>query len=150
MAHHCEDAIRARARERQEATQFGGGGNFTTTGEKARDELGKMAGVSGSTYSHAVTVLESAPEAVKDAVSLPCEPGSSFPEIWITADFVLQKSVEQKPIIAADIPQKSAGSETRDELAKVAGVSLPCGAFLSVRYRSSPGAVARPVGLWTW
>ena len=56
-----EETVKAKARERQEATQFGGGGKISTTGEKARDELGAMAGVSGKTYEHAAAVIESAP-----------------------------------------------------------------------------------------
>ena len=35
---------------------------------KARDELGAMAGVSGSTYEHATAILDNAPEPVKEAV----------------------------------------------------------------------------------
>lgn len=73
MAHHCEDAIRARARSRQSTSTGGASPQLVEKfpqaddGKKARDELGAMAGVSGKTYEHAVTVLESAPEAVKDA-----------------------------------------------------------------------------------
>ena len=67
MVHKCEDAVKAKAKERQEATQFGGGGKISTTDGKARDELGKMAGTSGKTYEHAVTVLEKAPEPVVQA-----------------------------------------------------------------------------------
>jgi len=63
----CEDSVRAKAKERQESTQFGGGGNISTTASKARDELGSMAGVSGKTYEHAVTVLETAPAPIVEA-----------------------------------------------------------------------------------
>lgn len=63
----CEESIKAKAEERQKATQFGGGGNISTTKEKARDELGKMANVSGKTYEHGVTVLKEAPQAVIEA-----------------------------------------------------------------------------------
>ena len=45
----CEGAIKAQARERQKATQFGGGGKISTAIGKSRDELGNMAGVSGRT-----------------------------------------------------------------------------------------------------
>ena len=34
---------------------------------KSRDTLGAMAGVSGSTYEHAIAVLDNAPESVIDA-----------------------------------------------------------------------------------
>lgn len=70
MAHHCEDAIRARARERMTAGKAADPTVISPEGMsqgETREELGKMAGVSGFTYSHAVTVLESAPEVVKDA-----------------------------------------------------------------------------------
>lgn len=67
MVHKCEDVVKAKAKERQEATQFGGGGKISTTDGKSRDELGKMAGTSGKTYEHAVTVLEKAPEPVVQA-----------------------------------------------------------------------------------
>jgi hypothetical protein len=67
IVHKCEDVVKAKAKERQEATQFGGGGNFSTTDGKSRDELGKMAGISGKTYEHAVEVIEKAPEPVVQA-----------------------------------------------------------------------------------
>ena len=67
IVHKCEDAVKAKAKERQEATQFGGGGKISTTDGKARDELGKMAGTSGKTYEHAIVVLEKAPEPVVQA-----------------------------------------------------------------------------------
>ena len=67
ITHKCEDAVRAKAAERQEQTRFGGGGKISTTSEKARDELGAMAGVSGKTYEHAVTVMQEAPEPVVNA-----------------------------------------------------------------------------------
>ena len=67
ITHKCEDAVAAKAAERQESTRFGGGGNISTTTGKARDELGAMAGVSGKTYKHAVTVMEEAPEPVVEA-----------------------------------------------------------------------------------
>ena len=67
ITHKCEDAVKAKAKERQEATQFGGGGNFSTTDGKSRDELGAMAGVSGKTYEHGVKVLEEAPKPVVEA-----------------------------------------------------------------------------------
>ena len=67
MVRKCEETIKAQARERQIATQFGGGGNISTPIGKSRDELGKMAGVSGKTYEHATEVIEKAPEEVKQA-----------------------------------------------------------------------------------
>ena len=67
MVHKCEDAVKAKAKERQEATQFGGGGKISTTDGKSSDELGKMAGTSGKTYEHAIAVLEKAPEPVVQA-----------------------------------------------------------------------------------
>lgn len=69
----CENAIRAKARERQ-ATSTGG----TTPQLKvnlpeadksqSRDELGAMAGVSGSTYERATKALREAPKPVRQAL----------------------------------------------------------------------------------
>ena len=67
LVRKCEDAVKTQAKARQKATQFGGGDKFTTTVEKSRDTLGKMAGVSGSTYEHAAVVLDKAPEPVIEA-----------------------------------------------------------------------------------
>lgn len=67
ITHKCEDAVKAKARERQESTQFGGEGNISLTAGQSRDELGTMAGVSGKTYEHAVTVLETAPAPIIEA-----------------------------------------------------------------------------------
>jgi ParB family chromosome partitioning protein len=68
----CADSIQKKARERQ-ATSTGGikpqlKENFPEAGKQSRDELGKMAGVSGKTYEHGVTILEKAPKSVVDAV----------------------------------------------------------------------------------
>ena len=70
IVHKCEDAVKAKAKERQSCGQ---GGVLlrekfpkANTG-RANDELGKMAGTSGKTYEHAVTVLEKAPEPVVQA-----------------------------------------------------------------------------------
>lgn len=67
ITHKCEDAVKAKAKERQ--------GTRTDIEDfvekfpesRARDELGEMAGVSGKTYEHAVTVLENAPTPVVEA-----------------------------------------------------------------------------------
>ena len=67
MVRKCEGAVKAQAKERQEATRFGGEGKITTTVEKSRDTLGAMAGVSGSTYEHATAVLDNAPEEIIEA-----------------------------------------------------------------------------------
>ena len=64
MVRKCEQAVKAQAKERQEAMQFGGSGKFTTTVEKSRDALGAMAGVSGSTYEHAAAILDEVTEEV--------------------------------------------------------------------------------------
>lgn len=69
IAHKCEDAVRARAKE----SQVRKSADFVM--EKlpeqkpivSRDELGTLAGVSGKTYEHAVTVLETAPAPVVEA-----------------------------------------------------------------------------------
>lgn len=70
ITHKCEDAVKAKARERMEE----GRNQYTDSpkekfpeGKQARDELGAMAGVSGKTYEHAIAVLETAPEPVIEA-----------------------------------------------------------------------------------
>ena len=68
ITHKCADAVKEEARKRQESTRFGGAGNISLTAGQARDELGKMAGVSGKTYEHAVTVIEKASDETKDAL----------------------------------------------------------------------------------
>lgn len=81
ITHKCEDAVRKKAKERQ-AEYYGNqhegglveifpevqkGDNVKDVKGTSRDELGAMAGVSGKTYEHAVTVIESAPKPVVDA-----------------------------------------------------------------------------------
>lgn len=69
ITHKCEDAVKAKAKEQQIRKPA----DFVL--EKfpkqkpivARDELGAMAGVSGKTYEHAVTVMQEAPEPVVNA-----------------------------------------------------------------------------------
>ena len=72
ITHKCEDAVKAKARERYLSTLKQNGDSamekFPEREEgTSRDELGKMAGVSGKTYEHAVTVLENASEPVVEA-----------------------------------------------------------------------------------
>lgn len=67
LARMCEDAVKEKARQRQESTQFGGSGKISLTAGQARDELGAIAGVSGKTYEHAAAVIDKAPESVKAA-----------------------------------------------------------------------------------
>ena len=73
ITHKCEDAVRAKARERQ-----GRRNDLETSGQnfpeveaqeakRATDELGAMAGVSRKTYEHATTVLDKAPEPIVKA-----------------------------------------------------------------------------------
>lgn len=72
ITHKCEDAVKAKAKERQSEYY---GNQYDGLMEKfpevqtstARDELGAMAGVSGKTYEHAVTVLETAPAPIIEA-----------------------------------------------------------------------------------
>lgn len=70
MAYKCEDAVKAKARERQLSTLAQNADNsvrenFPT--RRATDELGTMAGVSGKTYEHGVAVLKTAPPSVIEA-----------------------------------------------------------------------------------
>ena len=62
----CKDAVRAKAKERQGTRTDVA--NIPLKSAESRDELAKMSGVGHSTYEHAVTVMESAPEPVIDAV----------------------------------------------------------------------------------
>ena len=72
VTHKCEDAVRAKAKERQ-----GRRSDLQTSGQnypeverqvnRASDELGGLAGVSRKTYEHAVEVLDKAPESVIQA-----------------------------------------------------------------------------------
>lgn len=72
IVHKCENVVKVKAKERQRTST---GGTSPQLMEKfpeaekstSRDELGKMAGTSGKTYEHAVTVLEKAPEPVVQA-----------------------------------------------------------------------------------
>ena len=69
LVRKCEDAVKAQARLRQ-GTRTDLETNIVEKfppSSKARDELGAMAGVSGKTYDHAVTVLDKASEAVIEA-----------------------------------------------------------------------------------
>lgn len=67
MAYKCEDAVKAKARERQ-----GQRNDLQTSGQncpnvRASEELGEAAGVSRKTYEHGVTVLKTAPQSVIEA-----------------------------------------------------------------------------------
>lgn len=62
----CEDAVKSKAYERMNAGIANPQEKFPE-GKQARDELGSMAGVSGKTYEHAVTVLETAPAPIVEA-----------------------------------------------------------------------------------
>ena len=74
MVRKCENAVKAKAKERQ-ATSTGGANPQlreklpeAETGKRATDELGTMAGVSRKTYEHATEILDEAPEEVIQAV----------------------------------------------------------------------------------
>ena len=71
LVRRFEDIVRAEAKERQR-TSTGGVNpqlveNFPQAVTRARDELGKMAGVSGKHYEHGIEVLDKAPESVVEA-----------------------------------------------------------------------------------
>ena len=65
----CEDAVKAKAKEQQIRKPIESVMEIFPEQKPiiARDELGTMAGVSGKTYEHAVTVLEKAPVPVVEA-----------------------------------------------------------------------------------
>ena len=62
----CESAVKAQAEQRMLAGKVDP--SVTLHKGRATDELGAMAGVSGSTYEHATAVLDKAPEEVIQAV----------------------------------------------------------------------------------
>jgi hypothetical protein len=71
ITHKCEDAVKAKAKERQ----YEGRNQYSKRdkeifpkGSQSRDELGAMAGVSGKTYEHAVKVINNAPVETLDAL----------------------------------------------------------------------------------
>ena len=96
MVAKYEDVVKARAKERQMRKS----GDFVVeifpqqnhesvqTGEKSRDELGNMAGVSGKTYEHATEVLDKAPEPVVEA--------ARNKELSINAAYEVTKMPEEK------------------------------------------------------
>lgn len=61
-----EDTVKAQAEQRMLAGKAAPVGNLPQ-GSKSRDELGKLAGVSGKTYEHATAVLDNAPDNVIQA-----------------------------------------------------------------------------------
>ena len=100
MVRKCEEAVRARARARQ-GTRTDLQDNIVVNlprSSKARDELGKLAGVSGSTYEHATAVLDKAPEPVIEA--------ARKKELSINAAYQVTKlPEEQQAEISARIEQ---------------------------------------------
>ena len=63
MVRKCEQAVKAQAQQRMLKGKSDPRIKLPQ-GSKSRDELGKLAGVSGSTYEHAAAVLDNAPEEV--------------------------------------------------------------------------------------
>ena len=119
MVNKYEDAVKARAEERRLATlkqnqpvntdseKLPEAENKETDveklphredavqiGMKSRDELGAMAGVSGSTYEHATAVLENAPEPVVEA--------ARNKELSINAAYEVTKMPEEKQAEVAE------------------------------------------------
>ena len=106
----CENAVKAQAVKRQEASRFGnGGGKISTTVEKSRDTLGAMAKVSGKTYEHATAIIDKAPETVTNAVRKN--------ELSINAGYEVTKmNPEQQNEISQRIEQ---GEKPKDVVAEV-------------------------------
>lgn len=119
----CEDAVRAKAKERMEE----GRNQYTESpmekfpqGSASRDELGAMAGVSGKTYEHAVTVLETAPAPVVDA--------AMRDDISINAAYQVTKmGPEQQEEIAERIEKGEAPKEVIADVQKRPHVSFNSG-----------------------
>ena len=107
----------------------------------SRDELGAMAGMSGKTYEHAVEVLEKAPEPVVQAarLALRLKP--------VIAEKAKEKQCSGVNQYTKSLPQKSAEPvspvTTRQELAKVAGVSHDTIAKVEKIERKAPEAVKK-------
>lgn len=63
-----EEIEKRKAKERQEATRFGGEGNISLTVGQTRDAMGEKVGVSGKTYDKMKAIDESDNEEVKHKV----------------------------------------------------------------------------------
>ena len=109
MAYKCEDAVKAKAKERQEASRFGGEGKIALTTGRASEELGKAAGVARKTYEHGVTVLKTAPQPVIEA--------AKKDEISINAAFEITKMPFAAQREIADRIEQ--GEKPKDVIAKV-------------------------------
>ena len=119
LVRKCENAVKAQARERQLAglvqndspvvENFPQREDAEQTGQKSRDELGAMAGVSGKTYEHAIEILDKAPATVADAVRKK--------ELSIDAGYKVTKMPEeQQDEIAKRIEQ---GEKPKNVIAEV-------------------------------
>ena len=121
MVRKCEEAVRARARARQ-GTRTDLQDNIVVNlprSSKARDELGKLAGVSGSTYEHATAVLDKAPEPVIEA--------ARKKELSINAAYQVTKlPEEQQAEISARIEQGEPAKKVISEVqSREAPMSTP-------------------------
>ncbi|MBQ7220756.1 MAG: hypothetical protein IJS28_07240 [Synergistaceae bacterium] len=123
LVRKCEDAIKARARERQgtrtdlmpsaeqqlSLTEEDNIVEKLPQGSKSRDELGAIAGVSGKTYEHATAILDTAPAPVVDA--------TRRKELSINAAYQVTKlPPEQQQEVAERISQ---GEQPRKVVAEV-------------------------------
>lgn len=112
LVRKCEDAVKAQALQRMLA----GKADLKVilpegqeSGIQSRDELGKLAGVSGSTYEHATKVLDEAPEPVVEA--------ARNKEISINAAYEVTKMPEaQQTEIAERINQGEAPKKVVSEV----------------------------------
>ena len=107
ITHKCEDAVKAKARERQGTrTDIN---DIPLNSAESRDELANMAGVGHSTYEHAVTVLEEAPAPVVEA--------ARNNELSINSAYQVAKmEPEQQEEIAQRIEQGEAPREVFSEV----------------------------------
>ena len=122
LVRKCEDAIKARARERQgtrtdlmpsaeQQLSLTEEDNFPlkSAGSDSRDELASMAGVGHSTYEHATAVLDNAPAPVVEA--------TRRKELSINAAYQVTKlQPEQQQEVAERITQ---GESARKVVAEV-------------------------------
>ena len=135
-----EEAVRAKAEERQKVTRFGGGGKITTTVEKSRDTLGALAGVSGKTYEHATAIIDNAPEEVKEAVRSQAvsinagyETTKLSPEAQAEISRRIREGEEPRKVVGEAVkrPQKYSITPSREDAIKVAGLAVKYGVSVS-------------------
>ena len=114
ITHKCEDAVKAKAKERMLATLKQNQQEDTDraklpTRGRATDDLAEIANVGRKTYEHAVEVLEKAPESIVQAVR--------NDELSINAAYEVTKMPEAEQTEVAERIEK--GEKPKDVVADV-------------------------------